>query len=368
MVSIFSSGPWGEDKTKQTVDKAEKAIKDVILDFKKESEKLKKGSNNNNNGDDFNFELKFNFMYILLGALGLWLASGFYKIEPGQEGVVTRFGAYIQTTQPGLNYHLPSPIEQVAKVNSEKENITEIGFRSVGDSAYRFRRSQGSDVRDIPSESLMLTGDQRIVDLDFTVLWKVGNARDFIYNLENPVKTIRAVAESSIREVIGQNKLDDALTDGKTRIQNDVKALMIKVLDSYKSGVEITGVQLQQTQPPAQVMAAFLDVKAALKDADRMRNEAQGYANDVLPKAKGKAEQMLQEAEGYKQEKIAVASGEADRFLQQQKAYTKARTITEKRLYIEAMEEVLRKSNKVIMSAETGGNVLPYLPLNKQMK
>ena len=370
LTNIFS-GPWGEDKSKKTAEKTEKIIKETIFDFQEEAEKLKrtKNSNNNfNNGNDNQIKLEFNFMFIILVAAALWLASGFYKIQPGEEGVVTRFGKYVQTTKPGLNYHLPAPIESVIKVNTQLENSTEIGFRSINSASRFYKSNENADVRDVPTESLMLTGDQRIVDLDFEVLWRVGNARDFLYNVEGPQKTIHDVAETAIREVIGTNNLDDALTDGKTKIKNDVIKLMSEILDSYKSGILVTGFNWKQVQPPSQVKDAFLDVKAALKDADRMRNEAQGYANDILPKAKGQAAQIIQDSEAYAESKVSAASGEADRFNQQLAAYRQAKSITEKRLYIEAMEEVLSKSNKVIMSQNAGGNVLPYLPLDKTNK
>jgi membrane protease subunit HflK len=371
LTNIFS-GPWGEDKSKKTAEKTEKIIKETILDFKKESEKLNNRGGSNNNFNNFNGgDIEFGspnkvIGFLIVAGTALWLASGIYKISPGEEGVVTRFGKYIQTTQPGLNYHLPSPIESVVKVNTQLDNATEIGYRTVG-SFTRFARSSNTsgDIRDVPSESLMLTGDQRIVDLDFEVLWRVGNPKDYLFNLENPEKTIHDVAQAAIREVIGTHKLDDALTDGKTKIKNEVLALMTKVLDEYKSGIIITSLNWRQVQPPAPVKEAFLDVKAALKDADRMRNEAEGYANDIIPKAKGEAEQIIQDAEAYSQSKVAAANGEADRFEQQLKAYRQAKSITEKRLYIEAMEEVLQNSNKVIMSSEAGGNVLPYLPLKK---
>lgn len=368
LTNIFS-GPWGEDKSKKTAEKTEKIIKETILDFRKEAEKVRKGSgdNFNNYGGEFEAPNPSKILGLIITAgVALWLASGFYKVSPGEEGVVLRFGKYIQTTQPGLNYHLPAPIETVIKVNTQLDNSTEIGFRSTNSSRYYARKGGSSDIRDVSSESLMLTGDQRIVDLDFEVLWRVGNAKDFLFNLENPTKTIHDVAETAIREVIGTHKLDDALTDGKTQIRNQVRELMTKVLDNYKSGVVITSLQWRQVQPPAPVKEAFLDVKAALKDADRMRNEAEGYANDIIPKAKGQAAQIIQDAEAYAQSKVAAANGEANRFEQQLKAYNQAKSITEKRLYIEAMEEVLANSNKVIMSSSASSNVLPYLPLDKK--
>lgn len=372
--NIFS-GPWGEDTSKKTAEKAERVIKETVLDFKEESKKMKRksgGNMPNGNGDDFNFnfEFKFNFMFVALVAIALWLASGFYKVSPGEEGVVLRFGKYIQTTQPGLNYHLPTPIESVSLVNTQLERSTEIGYRTVGKIRNYYSRSNNANtnIKDIETESLMLTGDQRIVDLDFEVLWRVGSSKDFLFNVENPVKTIHDVAQAVIREVIGSHKLDDALTDGKTAIKNQVQKKMKKVLDEYRSGIIITNLNWRQVQPPEPVKDAFLDVKAALKDADKMRNEAEGYANDIIPKAKGQAAQILQDAEAYSQSKVAAATGEADRFNQQLKAYRQARTITEKRLYLEAMEEVLSKSKKVIMTSKTGGNVLPYLPLTKQAK
>lgn len=366
IINMFS-GPWGEDKGDKMNEKREKIIKETILELKKEAERTdkKSGKGFGSYGDEPEINPKKVSILAVLALIALWLVSGFYKIAPGEEGVVLRFGKYIQTTQPGLNYHLPAPIESVVKVNTQRDNSAEVGFRILGSGGFYKKTNTSSDIRDIPSESLMLTGDQRIVDLDFEVFWRVGNAKNFLFNIENPVKTIHEVAEASMREVIGTHKLDDALTDGKTEIRNATRELITKTLDSYNSGIIVTGLQLQQVQPPSQVKAAFLDVKAALKDADRMRNEAQGYANDILPKARGEAEKIVQNAEAYAQTKVAKASGEASRFEQQLKAYNKAKVITEKRLYIEAMEEVLMKSNKVILSSDTGSNVLPFLPLNK---
>ncbi|MCP4356347.1 MAG: FtsH protease activity modulator HflK [Proteobacteria bacterium] len=367
VITKMFSGPWGEDKGKVVDDKRERIIKETIMELKKESDKS--GGNGSNYDDQIpEFNPSKAIPLVALAFAGLWLASGFYKIAPGEEGVVMRFGKYIQTTQPGLNYHLPAPIETVVKVNTQLDNSTEVGFRSVGNrSKYSTQKSNiNADIRDISSESLMLTGDQKIVDLDFEVFWRIGNSKDFLFNVEDPQKTIHYVAEAAMREIIGTHKLDDALTDGKTEIKNLAKELISKTLDEYNSGIVVTSLQLQQVQPPKQVKAAFLDVKAALKDADRMRNEAQGYANDILPKARGTSAQIVQDAEAYAQTKVAESKGEASRFEQQLKAYNRARKITEKRLYIEAMEDVLSKSKKVIMSSETGNNVLPFLPLTQQ--
>ena len=304
---------------------------------------------------------------IAIGLGVLWLASGFYMVAPDEEGVVLRFGKYVQTTTSGLNYHLPAPIETVIKPPVTRENIVEVGFRSNSSNTYSsFMNSRSSNVKStIPAESLMLTGDENIVDLSFTVRWRIIDARDFLFNVSGPVETVKNVAESAMREVIGRRPVDDALTGSKENIQDEAKVLIQSILDGYRSGIQVNGVELQEVNPPKEVIDAFRDVQAARADAEKARNEAEGYSNDILPRARGEAAQVLQDAEAYKASKIADATGRADRFLSQLKEYRKAKNVTKERMYLETMENVLEGSRKVIISGEAGQGVLPYLPINE---
>ena len=308
------------------------------------------------------------FILILVGIL--WLASGFYIVDQSEEGVVLRFGKYTQTTTPGLNYHLPWPFESVLKPQVERENRVEIGFRdsTMVNGVNRFPRTRGGDMaRNIlENESLMLTGDENIVDLNFTVRWKIGNAEDFLFNVSNPEATIKDVSESAMREIIGKRPIDDALTANKAQIELAARDLIQSILDEYGTGVQVNAVELQQVNPPKQVIDAFKDVQAARADAEKAQNEAIGYANDILPKARGQAAQMIQEAEAYKESRVLDAKGQADRFTKQLTEYNKAKDITRQRMYLETMEQVLGKANVVVMGSKSNQNVLPYLPLGQQ--
>lgn len=308
------------------------------------------------------------FILILVGIL--WLASGFYIVDQSEEGVVLRFGKYTQTTTPGLNYHLPWPFESVLKPQVERENRVEIGFRdsTMVNGVNRFPRTRGGDMaRNIlENESLMLTGDENIVDLNFTVRWKIGNAEDFLFNVSKPEATIKDVSESAMREIIGKRPIDDALTANKAQIELAARDLIQSILDEYGAGVQVNAVELQQVNPPKQVIDAFKDVQAARADAEKAQNEAIGYANDILPKARGQAAQMIQEAEAYKESRVLDAKGQADRFTKQLTEYNKAKDITRQRMYLETMEQVLGKANVVVMGSKSNQNVLPYLPLGQQ--
>tara|TARA_Y100000782_G_scaffold41136_1_gene45685 strand:+ start:109406 stop:110608 length:1203 start_codon:yes stop_codon:yes gene_type:complete len=308
------------------------------------------------------------FILILVGIL--WLASGFYIVDQSEEGVVLRFGKYTQTTTPGLNYHLPWPFESVLKPQVERENRVEIGFRdsTMVNGVNRFPRTRGGDMaRNIlENESLMLTGDENIVDLNFTVRWKIGNAEDFLFNVSKPEATIKDVSESAMREIIGKRPIDDALTANKAQIELAARDLIQSILDEYGTGVQVNAVELQQVNPPKQVIDAFKDVQAARADAEKAQNEAIGYANDILPKARGQAAQMIQEAEAYKESRVLDAKGQADRFTKQLTEYNKAKDITRQRMYLETMEQVLGKANVVVMGSKSNQNVLPYLPLGQQ--
>jgi len=304
-----------------------------------------------------------NRRWIAIGALviiGGWVASGIYTVDPDQVGVVLRFGAYNRTTEPGLNYHLPSPIEKVLTPSVTRVNRTEIGYRGAEASGIR-----GAATRQVPEEALMLTGDENIVDINFTVFWVIKDAKAYLFNIRGPDATVKSAAESAMREVIGETPIAQALAEGRGKIETDTHSLLQAILNAYGAGIEVTQLQLLKVDPPGPVIDAFRDVQRALADRERLRNEAEAYRNDVIPRARGDAARIKQEAEAYRQEITARAQGDADRFNSVYRAFTAARDVTLERLYLETMEEVLKSSNKVIIdkSAEGGTGVLPYLPL-----
>jgi membrane protease subunit HflK len=289
----------------------------------------------------------------------LWLASGFYRVQPDEVGVVLRFGAYNRMTQPGLNYHLPTPIERALTPSVTRQNRMEIGYRSS--EALTSRGGSGQ----VPEEALMLTGDENIVDINFTVLWVVKDAKSYLFNIRNPEGTVKSAAESAMREIVGETPIAQALAEGRGKIETDSQKLLQSILDSYGSGIEITLVQLQKVDPPNPVIESFRDVQRALADRERLRNEAESYRNDILPKARGAAAQIRQDAEAYRAEIVARSQGDADRFTSVYNAYKASEDVTAERLYLETMEEILKNSNKVIIdkAASGQGGVLPYLPL-----
>ena len=302
---------------------------------------------------------------IALGILVLWLASGLYTVKPDEVGLNLVFGRYVGSTQPGLNYNLPYPIGSVIRPSVTTVNTTEIGFRS-GEG--RARNAQ----RDLAEESLMLTGDENIVDINFAVQWQVNpdKAADFVFNIQEPETSIKAVAESAMREVIGKRNIQAILTTERGAVEADVRQLMQDTLDSYGAGVVIRLVQLQKVDPPAQVIDAFRDVQAARQDQDRARNEAETYASKVVPEARGEAARIQQESEAYRERVIAEATGQASRFSQIYVEYKKAPEIIRERMYLETMERVLTGAEKTIIdqngAAQQG--VVPYLPLGDLQK
>jgi len=301
------------------------------------------------------------FALLALAAIALWGFSGFFKVEPDELGVVLRFGQQVREVQPGLNYHLPYPIETVLTPKALRVNKIDIGVREVDTGG----RGAGG-LRDVPEESLMLTGDENIVDVDFSVLWKVKPAGvgQFLFNIQDPRGTVKAVAESAMREVIGRSEIQPILTGARQTIETAVQDLMQKTLDHYGAGVDVTQVQLQKVDPPAQVIDAFRDVQAARADLERSVNEAQTYANKVIPQAKGEVAKIVQAAEGYRQQTVAEATGQTSRFLQIYEQYKKAPDVTRERMYLETMERVLGQTDKVILDSNQGAqNVVPYLPL-----
>ena len=297
---------------------------------------------------------------VAIAILVIWLASGFYRVLPDEVGVVLRFGAYNRTTQPGLNYHLPNPIETVLKPSVTRVNRTEIGYRNAEGPATR-----GPGTRQVPEEALMLTGDENIVDINFTVFWIIKDARAYLFNIRAPEATVKSAAESAMREVVGETPIAQALSEGRGKIETDTQHLLQGILDTYRAGIEVTQLQLLKVDPPAPVIDAFRDVQRALADRERLRNEAEAYRNDIIPRARGDSVRIKQEAEAYRQEIIARAQGDADRFISVYRAFKAAQDVTVQRLYLETMEEVFKNSTKVIIdkSAESGNGVLPYLPL-----
>lgn len=297
---------------------------------------------------------------VLVVLAGLWLASGFYLVQPNENAVVLTFGKYARTDEmPGLKYRWPWPVQSVDIVNVTQERRIEVGFRGG--------RGAGSNVeaQDMTDESLMLTGDENIINIDFVVLWRIGNALHYLFEIRDPEDTIKKVAESAMREVIGRTQIQSALTEGRGQIQADTRALMQKMLDDYKAGVVVNNVQLQKVDPPDQVVDAFNDVQRARADRERLRNEAEAYRNDIIPRARGQAEQLRQEAQAYRDQTINRAQGDAQRFAAVYAEYQNARNITETRLYIETLEKVLGSARTLVIdSGKEGANIMPYLPLS----
>ncbi|OCW83360.1 membrane protein [Pelagibacteraceae bacterium GOM-A4] len=296
----------------------------------------------------------------LIILLVVWTLSGLYRVLPDEQGVVLRFGKFVKTTQPGLNYHLPFPIESVLTPKVTKVNRMDIGFRSERDSGF----SSGG-VADVPEESLMLTGDENIVNIDFSVFWVIKDAGNFLFKIQDPEGTVKAAAETAMREVIARSDIQPILTEGRSLIEADTQEIIQEILDEYTSGIQITQVQTQKADPPDQVIDAFRDVQAARADMERSKNEAEAYANDVIPRARGEAAKILQAAEAYKKEVVAKAEGEASRFLSIYNEYAKAKKVTQERMYLETMEEVLADINKIIIDKNSGEGVVPYLPLQE---
>ena len=293
----------------------------------------------------------------------VWALSGLYRVLPDEQGVVLRFGKFVTTTQPGLNYHIPFPVESVLTPKVTKVNRIDIGFRSERDSGFT-----SSGVAEVPEEILMLTGDENIVNIDFSVFWVIKDAGNFLFKIQDPEGTVKAAAETAMREVIARNNIQPILTEGRSQIEIDASEIIQNILDEYQSGIQITQVQTQKADPPDQVIDSFRDVQAARADMERSKNEAEAYANDVLPRARGEAEKILQAAEAYKKEVVAKAEGEASRFTAIFNEYKNAKQVTQERMYLETMEKVLADIDKVIIEKNAGSGVVPYLPLPELKK
>lgn len=293
---------------------------------------------------------------IIIIALGLWLATGIFVVGPDEVGVIRTFGKATRVAQSGLNWHLPYPIEVVNTPKVTEVKRIEIGFRNVGKQGYR----------KFEKESLMLTGDENIVDAELIVQYKIKDPQAYLFNFVKPEATVREAAEASLRTTIGQHKIDEALTAGKFMIQEEAKELLQVTLDRYHTGIHVVAVQLQAVGPPKQVVAAFKDVASAKEDKNRMINQAEGYRNNVIPKARGEAQAQIEEAQGYMEARIKRAEGDAAKFTAILKEYRKAQGVTETRLYLEAMEEILPGIQKYIIPDKDGGNLINLLNLSNQ--
>lgn len=298
---------------------------------------------------------------IILLALLVWTLTGLYRVQPGEKGVELLFGRFVKTTDPGLNFWAPWPIGSVETPNVERTNQLNIGFRSLANV------SRTENIRDVAEESLMLTSDQNIIDIDFVVQWRIGKPRDFLYHIRDPQQTIKRGAESSIREIVGQTPLEETLATKRQEVEAKTKDVLQRILDDYKAGVIIAEVKLQKVDPPQKVIDAFNDVQRARQDKERQENEANAYRNDILPKAQGEAERLRAGAKAYREQLIKEADGEAKRFISVYDAYKGGRDVTQRRLYLERMQEVLKNSEKVIIDKGQGG-VVPYLPLPELRK
>jgi membrane protease subunit HflK len=353
---LKKESPWGapNKNNKQPSSNTPDDMEDL-------AKKFQDGLKNMFGGSSKTPDVKKPITLFIIGAIAVWALSGFYRVDADEQGVVLRFGKYTNMTQPGLNYHLPFPIESVMTPKVSRVNRIDVGFRSSNEG------SRGT-IGDIKEESAMLTGDENIVDINYSVFWVIKDASKYLFNIQDPIGTIKVVAETAMREVIARKKIQTILTQGRAEIEIEVQKIMQQILDSYNSGVDITQVQAQKSDPPAQVIDSFRDVQAAKADKERAQNEAEAYANDIIPRARGEAAKIIQEAEGYKKEVVAQAEGEASRFIAIYNEYAKAKTVTQERMYLETMEKVLSGVNKIIIDKQSGSGVVPYLSLPELKK
>lgn len=339
-----NEGPWGNNSDKNPWGGSKDTpSKPKVVDFTQITH-LK-------NRDSFDFKPQ----WIIFALILLWLVSGFYQVETNEQGVVLRFGRYVETTDAGLHYHLPFPIESVEKVSMTQERSINLGVTEAYD----------NDMKSF-TESHMLTGDENIVDINLTIVWRIKNAKDYLFNMRSPDQTVRVAAQSVLREIVGQSQMQPIITGDRGKVEDETKAELQKVLDEFGSGIEIVRVKLQKADPPKQVIDAFNEVQRAKADMERFQNEAEAYRNEVIPNARGIAAQKMQNAQAYKEAVVNKAQGDAARFTSVYNAYKEGKDVTIKRLYLETMEQVLANSDKVIVDPSSkGGNVLPFLPLNK---
>jgi membrane protease subunit HflK len=341
---ILKKSPWGDSEQDEQKDNI------FIKQRKKDQFKL----------DDLPFNFNLKTLWILLAVLGMiWLSSGIYEIREGQKAVVIRLGKYNRIALPGLNYHLPAPIEKIEIEEVDKSRRIEIGYVSSG----RSNRNDAASYREVKSESIMLTGDENIVELNVDVMWHINDLSKYTFNVVNQENTVKAVSESAIREVIGNTPISAVLANQKQAIAGRIEKLIQQILDQYEAGVTIEQVKLLRAEPPQEVIAAYRDVQTAKADKEKVINEAEAYQNDLLPRARGEAAKIVQEAEGYKAEISAKATGDAARFNLLYKQYAEGRDVTRSRLHIETVESILKDSNKVIMG---NSGMLPHMAVNQK--
>lgn len=348
-----NNGPWGNDSPWNEPENT--ASPGKVIDFAN----IKKPGG-------FDFKIS----WIIAAVALLWLATGFYQVQPNEQGVVLRFGKYADTTDAGLHYHLPYPIEEVVKVNITQERSINLGVAEAYTTANRvaIRNGQTGNADPLKSftESHMLTGDENIVDVNLTVVWRIKNAKDYLFSMQDPDNTVRVAAQSVLREIVGQSEMQAIITGDRGKVEDETKAELQKVMDEFESGIDIVRVKLQKADPPKQVVDAFNEVQRAKADMERFKNEAEAYRNEILPKARGEASQLLQNAQAYKEAVVNKAQGEAERFNSVYNAYKEGKNVTARRMYLETMENVLEKSQKIILDQGKAGNgVVPYLPLDK---
>lgn len=380
MANSDNKNPWedqGDDTSKDKKNQNNESIDEMI---RKGHEKLigfigmhhqKKGKKGGGSGGKGFFEskppslpTKKLFLILAIIILGAWFSTGFYTVQPDEQGVIIRFGKYHRISSPGLNYKLPVPFEKAIVISVTRVNREEIGFRS----ATRDVARRGKAAQTFPEESQMLTGDENIIDIDFDVQWIIKDARQYLFNVRDLFKenTVKNAAESTIREVIGQVGITDALAEERNNIEFRAKSLLQEMLDSYGMGIQILRLQMLRVEPPPAVIDAYRDVQSAKADRESEINIAYRYRNGVVPNARGDAEAILQEAESYKKQRIAIAEGEAGRFDKIYNQYVKAEGVTRTRMYLEALEEILGGVNKIIIDSNTSkSGILPYLPLEQ---
>lgn len=340
------NNPWGGGGSSNNID-----IEDSIKKAKEKFGKFKIGGPKNIS------------IFVLLGFL-IWLATGFYRVEPDEQGIELLFGKWNQTTtQPGLHYFFPTPIGQTITPKVEVIRKINVGFRSASELGFS---SNTNAERKVIEESLMLSGDQNIADVGFTVLYKIKDAGNFLFKLRNPETTVKDMSESVMREIVGQRNLQFLLTEGRQEVEQDARNLLQDVLDGYESGILIQSIQLQSIDPPDQVIDAFDEVQRARQDKERLVNEANSYLNRIVPNARGEAAKLVEEAKAYKEQVVKQAEGVAQNFIDVYNSYKGAKKVTKRRIYLETLGVVLDGKNKIILDDNgTGQGVVPYLPLNE---
>jgi membrane protease subunit HflK len=380
--TLKQNGPWGEFEPKsqkprkpqgsQDFDDIEKLIKKFLSFI--DSIFQGKGVNKDNNSNNFKNLGKKSILGVLLMVFILWLSLGFYKVKTGENAVVMYFGKFHSVTLPGLNWRLPSPIGKVIKKDVEKINQDSFGQENLEEDSGRWNNVKSnfklnSSQKPNMSATSMLTGDENIVDVNFTVRWKIGDIKDFIFNVSNPEFAVIKAAESAIREVIATKPISDALSDGKQAIEEEAKKALQNIMDFYKAGIFINAVQLGKVEPPAEVIESFRDVQAAKADKEKKINQAKAYSNNIIPVSRGESAKIINQAEAYEKEVVAKAEGEAEKFNTIYKEYRKAKYITRERMKIEAMEKIYENMDKIIIDKNiSSSGVVPYLPLNQLKK